>query len=163
MDITELASAFKGLAEGVKLLADVRKDAGKDRAVMELQQHVLDLQAACMEQFARIETERAARVAAEQKLVELMDRRERLSRYAPVHVLPTLLAYAPKAAFKNAEPLQLLCAACREQSKIGVYREIQNGRLCAGRGLDVRVKCGVCGEELVVPRNAWLGKVAYVD
>lgn len=30
-------------------------------------------------------------------------------------------------------------------------------------GLDVRVKCGVCGEELVVPRNTWLGKVAYVD
>lgn len=65
MDIMELASAFKGVEEGVKLLVDLRQDADKAAAVMELQQRVLDLQATCMEQFARIETEHNARVAAE--------------------------------------------------------------------------------------------------
>lgn len=129
---------------------------------MDLQQRVLDLQSACMGQISAMEAERDARIAAEKKLVELMDRRERLSHYAPVYMLPTLLVYAPKASFKDAEPLQLLCAGCREKSQIGILQEIGSGRLGAGRGLDVRVKCSVCGVELVVQRNIWLPKVNYV-
>lgn len=162
MSIIELTAAFKGVMEGVKLLADLRKDGGKADAVMELRQNILNLQSACMEQCARIEAECNARIAAEQKLAELMDCRERLSRYAPVNVLPTLLAYAPKKDFEAVEPLQLLCAGCREKSQIGVLQEVGNGHLCAGRGLDVRVKCSVCGETFTVQRNVWLPKVAYV-
>lgn len=162
MTIIEITTAFKGVLEGVKLLVDMRKDAGKADAVVALRQDILDLQSACIDQCARIEAECNARIAAEQKLMQLMDCRERLSHYAPVNILPSLLAYAPKAAFKDAEPLQLLCAGCREKSQIGVLQEVGNGHLCAGRGLDVRVKCSVCGETFLVQRNVWLPKVAYV-
>lgn len=162
MNIIELTTAFKCVMESVKLLVDLRKDGGKAEAVVALQQSILDLQSVCMEQCLRIEAECNARIAAEQKLAELMDCRERLSRYAPVNILPTLLAYAPKKDFDSVEPLQLLCAGCREKSKIGVLQEVSNGHLCAGRGLDVRIKCSACGEEFLVQRNVWLSKIAYV-
>lgn len=163
MTIFEMATAFQRVLEGIKLLVDLCKDEGKMSTVVDLQQRVLDLQSACMNQIAFIESERNARIAAEKKLVELMDCRERLSHYAPVSVLPALLAYAPKAAFKNAEPLQLLCAGCCEKSQIGILQEVGNGHFGAGRGLDVRIKCSVCGMEFVVQRNVWIPKVDYVS
>ena len=162
MTTTEITAAFKCVIDGIKLLVDFRKHPAQDKEVLELQERVRHLQSVCIDQCTRIEAECNARIAAEQRLAQLMDCRERLAHYAPVSVLPSLLVYAPKADYKCVEPLQLLCAGCRERSIIGVFQEIPNGHLGAGRGLDVRVKCSGCGVELLVQRNVWLPKVAYV-
>lgn len=153
MAITEITSAFGALFEGVKLVGDLLKDGGHRREVMDLQEHALNLHALCLRQFQEIEAERALRVEAERKVVELLDARERLSRYHAVEVVPLFSVLVPNGERKPGEPVDALCKDCADRFQIGRLGLVCRNGLAVNRGLDALVKCGVCGRETLVQRN----------
>lgn len=154
MTVSEIASAFGALFEGVKLVGDLLKDGGHRKEVMDLQEHALNLKELCLLQFEAVEAEHALRVQAEGKVKELLDAKERLAHYHAVEVVPLFSVLVPNAARKGGEPVDALCQHCADRLQVGRLGLVARNGLDISRGLDALVKCGVCGRETLVQRNA---------
>ncbi|HEY4300653.1 MAG TPA: hypothetical protein VGM73_07260, partial [Candidatus Didemnitutus sp.] len=118
--ITEISVALnsaRAALEVAKNLKDATVDVAVNSKLIELQQHILDLQTKMfavndkVEELARIKDEMAAQLKKSQSWDEEKE------RYEPRQLAPGLLVYALKADRRVGEPDHYLCPHCFQSGK----------------------------------------------
>lgn len=165
---TASIESFKILGNLVKGVLDVHERVRLDSALIEIQQNLLQQQAAHMDVISRYHT-----VAMEKDTLqkELLDAKEQLAkarqfkadadRYRLVRVCPGLTVYALKESAANGDPPHWLCPQCLGSGvKSFVQASSPDGFPIDEPG-DIELKCLNCGMCVPVTRSVFEASWRY--
>lgn len=158
MELLAALQSFKLILDGVKAAGDIRDEAGRNAAIIDISRHVIDLQGkvvASMQEQAAL-TEKIRTLEAE--LAKAKASASDLERYELKDIGGGAMAYMLKPEARGAEPPHWLCPNCYASGKKSIF---QHG---ARMSMGTAYRCSACQGHMVTRATpSWIGGTPAVD
>lgn len=152
------AASLKMLLEAVKAARGLAHGADINAAIIDIQQKLIDHQAAYLELVEKHQAVTMERDALKKELLDLKQRKENFDRYELKPLASGFSAYVLKEQLANGEPPHWLCPHCKAKGMIGIIQLSPTDGFAStfpGEQNIAHLVCGSCNTEFSMPRDAF--------
>lgn len=153
------SASLKTIFETVKTIGDLANDSRINTAVIDLQQKLIEHQAAYLALIDKHHAVTVERDALKAELLALKSLKAHFSRYQLKLLAPGFSAYVLKESAANGEQPHWLCPHCTAKGMIGILQLSEDdtfqARFFPGEQNLAHIICGSCNARFTMPRDAF--------
>ena len=154
-----LSASLKTFLESIKAIRNLANNAEINTAIIDLQQKLIEHQAAYLALFEKHQAITMERDALKAELLALKQSTANFSRYELKSLAPGFSAYVLKESAANGSPPHWLCPHCTTKGVIGMLQLSENdafqSQFFPGEENLAHLVCGNCSMQFTMPRDAF--------